>query len=262
MSSELETVEPQPLSGEVFKHIKGLKFSRNDYKFLTFAPTPTLSTIIRAGANLRHRPDEALVPIPVYLTDEQKSNFGNQVLESMINGSISRPPVADSIPSFTCLYPEALDTCAMAEPAFVSVLEDIGEELDTNRYIQQLPLADVVTQNGKPILLSKYVGIRTCLALSDISIDGLTYPAGSIARPIFNSKAVKKAESERGKRAYNTYDVSDVTSLGFMRLSMFAFPLDQRTAWDGVYARERSQDEMSLLSTKMITERIEEVLEN
>jgi len=264
MSSKIVLAEPQPLSEAVLQHIVGLPLpsSRDLLDYSAFAPSLTLDAIVAAGTHLRHSPDQPLLETPVYLTSEQQGHFASQVLASIINASITRPTNNTEDPAFACLDPTTLGGCAAAEPYFV----DAVGKLSPIATGDHPPIADIVTKNGNPVLLSKKardLGAETCLTLCKITVDGVPYPSGSIAIPVMKTEAREEAWPANGERPYTLHDIRDVRSLGFMRLSMFALPLDERSEWHEAYDEYDEDDSEKIQQTSIqeIISRIRDILD-
>lgn len=220
MSANLEPAEAQPLSDDVLHDVIVLDVppEKNELEF--HVPTPTLYAIWHGGAFLRHNPGQPLLSYPVSLTDEQRTSVCNQTLADMINTSLVGSSDVASLPSFHCTSPGATNTCESAESAFIETFTELerGDEF----------CASVVIEGGVPVLLRKIMGVKTCLTLCEINIDGVQYPAGSITSVDINTGAVDFAKQDGRVRPYSAFDISGVESLGFQRLSHFALPSQER----------------------------------
>ena len=213
----------QPLSDEVISGLANLKKPEGYVAHSAYSPNESLLAIRRAGMYLRHNPDQTLTDAPVYLNKEQRSDISSRVLASMINASIYKASRLDNRPDFICTDPAGLGICYRSEPSFLSALRELHNGYNS---------ADIITDGKKPVLLAKHVGERACLTLCDVTIDGVPYPPGSIATYEIDLAARLEAERTQAEQIYKRFDVSNVKSLGFLRLSRFALPVWEQQAWD------------------------------
>lgn len=213
----------QPLSDEVISGLTNLKKPEGYTTYSAYSPTETLLAIRRAGMHLRFNPGQPLTEIPVYLVEDQRGDISSRVLASMINASINKPPQLDTQPDFMCRDPAGLGVCYRSEPSFLSALMELRNGYNS---------ADIIADGDKPVFLAKQIGERACLTLCDVTIDGVPYPPGSIATYEIDLETRKEVERTQTERAYRRYDVNDVNSLGFLRLSRFALPIGEQQGWD------------------------------
>lgn len=258
MSIEVSPATPQPLSDDVIRHIKKLPYPGDSVDIITddLGSEVFGQAINTAGMHLRYNPNQPLTEAPVYLIGDQKNNFMAQVLQSMINASITRPS-EDTNPAFVCIDPTGLDACFSAEPYFLRSINHLAD-MDNN----EGPIADIITDDGSPVLLRKLIGNETALTLRDVTINGIPYPAGSITHSYTPKSVEDRAERKRGERPYKEYDISEVNSLGFIRLSRFAIPLGQRSKLDyelGGHTR-LERHKRRRMTAKKIALQVEEIL--
>ncbi len=114
--------------------------------------------------------------------------------------------------------PERPDSCSHAEMYFNEALYEL-------EIISAIPNPNMVKEifvdaNG-PVILRKKRDIKTGLALRQITINGIGYPAGSIV-------AVKAKEQLGQKRPKIIREVTELERLTFLRLSAFALDHSER----------------------------------
>lgn len=239
--------EPRPFDIGTIQEIERLDTPEDAPGLSMFAPgrDKALSVIAHAGTILRYDHDRQLTGSPVFLEAERKKDFRSRVLANIINAGFEKVNDELRYPSFTCTDPEGLPTCSYADRLFIDSLDSKA--------------VDIVSQNDKPILLLKQLGVHTCLTLCDITIDGIPYPAGSIARPILTDEAVEREEAAKNTTSHGQYDVSELTSLGFLRLSIFSLPPSERSFWEKRYPKKIA-DRLHEFSIKTLTTKADQIL--
>lgn len=206
-----QNVNLLPHLGDVYK-----------YNMEVWFPTPEMVVITNAAGKLQEEPDIQLADRPIAEIG-WPTDTASQLIRTMINTSLipeeQRPK---SQVSFRSMQP-TLDFCRLAERGFVRALKTVqalgrfGTMPKGKEGVRLLVDAD-----NEPRFLQKS-GIRSLLALVPFEVDGIRYPAGSIAQAKFSTK--------HGEIPHNKLDVvsiDDIERLAFLRLSLFAFSPEER----------------------------------
>jgi hypothetical protein len=174
-------------------------------------PQALFAAIAEAGRTLRKDPDAQLAKKP--LEGDWGDDIRAATLQRMINDSITHPDMGD-LPSFKSDGIGPLSTCARADNDFTRILSDFPN-------IPDIPTRIVLDEEGEPIIVQKFHNnIPSALSLSDIVIDNVRYPAGSLL-----SMEVQEDNpdiSDRDRPQLTVASMDEVEKLGFLRLSMLA----------------------------------------
>lgn len=235
MTSELSTPPSEPLTDRMINDILTMHPDHFGNVFSAHAPTPTLEAIYRTGAFIRTNPGEPIrqSEVPVHSIDPR--NFARTVLAELINATLEPPVVQPDLHAFSGAGTKVKDACNHAEGLFYDSLKHMEKPYPG------VPQPDVFFDGDVPVLLRKRIGEKTCLALQAITIDDVTYPAGSIVYPYVPEEIKHAVRKEHRDMRYAPFDISHIETLGFLRLSLFAIPPKQRPNWKYTIATKRSQ---------------------
>jgi hypothetical protein len=188
-------------------------------------PTPLLRATAYAGRLLREEPQTQL---GTSLIDEApfRDNPTATILTRIINTSVARVDPDDELPNFeNDGTTPSISGCGYAEEAFANTLVSLRRRLP-------LPTkgAQVFTEDGQPVLLRKRDNIPSALTLTDIIIDGVWYPRGSVTRV-----ETARDYNRRGKygpriprMGIEELPTEDIERIAFVRLSALALPRVER----------------------------------
>lgn len=218
---------------------------------LVYAPHSTLKAIAYCGRKLRRAPGEALATKAIGIPDDIKDDPVGSALIEVINASVE-PVNGVEGRTFNCRGGLGSGACSYAEDAFAGVIANLlkkreGGELEEGKGVQVF-----VDDEGLPVLLRKFDGETTALALETVVISGIPYPKGSILRVGADTSQDQFGGS---LSAVEVYPTSKLGIVAFSRLSGFALPEPLRhryfTECDGTVVGGRD----------MFTMRFEEVVE-
>lgn len=189
-----------------------------------------------AGAQLRKYPDDPLIEpsLPIDTTRLPK-DYLSQALGRMINASVLVPafkrPTTDT-PSFVS-EGTRWDTCAEAEPGFLwssMAIRNFNIFGPGKATKQDMPgnVKIFTDGTGTPLFMQKAYGNPSSLLLSEVAIDGVPYPAGSIVALSFSSNP--KASVALGSLWF--MPSNKISGVDFLRLSSLTVPSNQRPEYD------------------------------
>jgi hypothetical protein len=237
------------LDGALLEAVEAGRPSKN----MCAAPHPFLIAIAEAGMLLRKDPERPLTDRTLVLPEAYSRNVAAQALTRIINSSIVRTEVPAA--SFEAKRVQAIDTCVMAERNFANEFEDIRQLAHTGRPAPRF----VFDEEGRPLFMRKTLGENSALALRDFAVNGVHYPAGSLAR--IDLDEAKQAVAYQNtvpeaRTRYRTYTKDMVTGVAFMRLSAYAFPPAERGVMfpDTGMPRRGAEAEAFRLPMEQITE--------
>lgn len=205
----------------------------------SYAPTETLAMLFEANTELRRNPDKPLIDKPFEAPDDYQTDPGALALASLLNQSLERTPPSPR--SITCNFCRKIASCAMAEVRFLNTLTELRPSRK-NEVPDPVPSygAQLFTQDGEVVLLRKYEHERSSLTFTDVTINGITYPAGSILRVEIPSDYInaKTGEQLTKPQLYPTpaetemFPFGTIMNAAFARLSVLAYSPRQRQDFD------------------------------
>jgi hypothetical protein len=169
-------------------------------------PNHASAAFALAANILRKNPETKLADKTIEASPKILQNLGTAALISVINSSVKRITNFKPERSFDCGYAKYIDACNDAESAYASAFRTM-----VNANVGGTVISDEET----PIFFKKHLGQPSALILEEITINGVKYLPGSIAR-------VDLKGGEAGflpKQA----SVDSVASVGIIRLSDFMF---------------------------------------
>lgn len=183
-------------------------------------------TVANAGRILRDNPQEKLADCQIILPSEHdipQHKVALETLRGMINSSIERPPV-EELPryQFESRKIPAVNMCPEAEihfdrsiPRGWSLMPRIDKE------VEYQAIVDESDDRLDIIAVRKFEGQPSVLALEDVVVDGIVYPAGSLMRLQLKSDGPesKKHFEWTENSPPRVVSASDVLRGGFLRLS-------------------------------------------
>ena len=192
------------------------------------APTSMLKAMVVAGSMLREEPDRPLV-INQTIDVETGSfhTFTQLTLATMLNASNRPIDAQDTRPQFNELATEPINTCAEAESRFAETFFSLGYDKPEELMGSQV----FVDEEQVPVLLRKDFGEKSTIALSDIVIKGVPYPAGSLVRLEIAGDISRDSVVMYGQLPDSGLEVLPlglVENIAFSRLSAFALPAPER----------------------------------
>jgi hypothetical protein len=177
-----------------------------------YCPTTIAGAVASAGSLLREPTIKPIAERPIKI-DRRVLRNGSAALAlaKMVNGSL-KPDYDYGEVAFDCTTDRRIDACQSAEYRFARTVLEIEEGSNPNCHI---------VGNGKPVLLRKAspYGTPSTLTLTDITINGVPYPRGSIVRLDLLSDVPYIKGAQKG---IESIGLDDVKNVGFVRLSAFA----------------------------------------
>jgi hypothetical protein len=193
-------------------------FSRNEIAINT--------TVATAGRILRENPEERLANKPINLPSEHdipQHEVALETLEGMINSSIERPPEEKLPPyQFESHKIPAVDMCADAELYFDRAIPGGWAWLPrANKEVEYQAIVDESEDGLNIVAVRKFEGKPSVLALEDMAVDGVVYPAGSLMRFQLASDGPQEKKYFEWTHEHPPRIVSynEVLRGGFLRLS-------------------------------------------
>ncbi|MDB5185957.1 MAG: hypothetical protein JWL85_480 [Candidatus Saccharibacteria bacterium] len=198
-----------------------------------FTPSLLLAAVAEAGNILRRDPEAELATKPLELPSTCAHDIGFTALRDMVNASIEPQRAKDLDTYFRCEGADEVETCSHAEEYFASTFLTMSGSSGDDQYEFQ-----IITAGDRPIFVRKNLGMPSALALVDFNVNGIPYPAGSIANVNLVSDYVLGHKGKPVRRRPLIQDgcseilpVESVSKVAFMRLSAFALPAGQRGAF-------------------------------
>lgn len=202
------------------------------YKFevKTYEPQGILTAISEAGRVLRTKPGSELADRHLRPNRLTNADFGASVLISVINDSLSsESPNNHNLFSIDCENVRSIDVCEFAETSFAKTIQALKKPFA----IPGMLGSDIVLDEAdNPLFIRKNLGVSSALSLQPFVVNGVRYPAGSLARlelltdPYYDR--TKQVHPSPPFDSINVVRASDITALSFQRLSAFSFPQGQR----------------------------------
>lgn len=201
------------------------------------APTSTLMAIRTIGRMLRKQPAELLASAPIETTKALPRSVAALALKTIINDSVLGTNSNQN--TVAALSPFAIDACVFAEIGFAKTFRNLAgleffDKIATGGDI-------IVDTNDNPIFVRKRAGgIPSALALQEHTINGITYPAGSINRIELDSDYRDPKGILIPKDSCNAIRIVPLESVvagAFMRLSAYGLPTEERDIFDPALAR-------------------------
>ncbi len=191
---------------------------------------------------LRNKPGLQLINRSLVPDDIASTDSASYQLITLLNSTriIANGDSWDT--SFTSSKVGSGDSCMAAEEAFSQTFA--GMKGLAKRLLAGHSAGDskgfelFVGERQRPIFLRKSIGEPTVLTLHDITINGVRYPAGTIAR--LNTEKDDRQKLRRLRDGHGTYrpivsesafrlfSVAEIKRLGALRLSAFATPPAER----------------------------------
>lgn len=191
-------------------------------------PDDWFEAVARAGRLLRADPalelTDTTVGTEIFNCAANDLTVEQVVLHGILNASKYRMGNASPGRSFRCANRKSLPGCSDAEGYFgqvVTAMADTSRLSDREGNVAQHGWS-LVLDGREPIAIKKVAeayGKPSALSLVELTVDGVPYPAGSLLR-------VDTREDLRHEQLFIPGDT--VVSAGFLRLSAFALPPDER----------------------------------
>lgn len=188
---------------------------------ISYEPTLSLSAVSAAGWLLSRYPESPLLDTSV--RPMSATDTGQITLAAMINDSIVRPDYSGQLPLFKGYHGKIVDpySCSSAEKYFIGVLKP-DTWVDTKEFASK-----IYFDGTQPIFFNKSRGEPTALTLSDIAIDNVRYPAGSIVK-LHPKWSARRKQIKRRDALIDYRDIDEIASIRFLRLSVFALSKSER----------------------------------
>ncbi len=193
-----------------------------------YTPGKMLQAVAAAGWLLGEEPDLALVSDRIDVSSFHDEDVPAHILARILNASHEPEEAEDYARYFICKDGAEIDNCVDADTYFaetVAVFVEPGQDKG----------CQIIADGMEPVFLRKSIGEHSALALHDIRINGIPYPAGSIARVDVSQDVVQSTNGELffdfpcvSDDRVETVPVETVMKARFMRLSAFAMSPDER----------------------------------
>lgn len=172
----------------------------------------------------------------------------SRILQRIINASIEHE---DGRPlDFDCGVEFRASACGAAEPAFAKAFRDMKDSRHQGQRVRYGG-ALYVDDDGQAFAFTKSEGFGSTLALRDITIQGVPFPAGSI---LYAQREDYTPEYGRQSGRFTIHRKDEITGINFTRLSAFASPPDQRDeCFDNDIIVEAGPEAYDFLSTAATT---------
>ncbi|HKU18836.1 MAG TPA: hypothetical protein VJP80_06210 [Candidatus Saccharimonadales bacterium] len=201
----------------------------------TLEPDGLYAAVVQAGIMLRKSPGCELTNIPISLPEASDYATGPSVAETtlidMINASIVPVPAESYDRYFITGTSPAISACSGAEWDFVRTFAQMEYPDETIKSRGDPTGYQIITgDNDEPIAVRKVTGQQSTLTLTDISINNIPYPPGSLLRAELSLDYDPQADYEWKPSAAGRARVSSdyVERAAFMRLSAFAIEPGER----------------------------------
>jgi hypothetical protein len=202
-------------------------------------PNGLYAAMIEAGHILRKAPDTELVDTAITPPSNKLSYLNRSVaargLIAILNASLERQPGKSWDTTFQCYGTRAIDACQDAERYFGRVIAQMQTPDKPIMGQRRLIGYQLITDNdNQPIAVRKGMGEPSTLSFTEITINGIPYPAGSIFRAdiVDDLERIQKWYKYRTRVYIDTQrrvGVEEVSHIAFRRLSAFAInPLKRR----------------------------------
>lgn len=214
--------------------LEGTKVKGIDY---TYEPTALITAVSQAARMLRRSPGKPLANLQIADLSPFAHDAPATYLANIINSSLQ--PTTTAGASYTSSSRKhTIAACYKAEGFFGWTIEDLkafGSEAYPPRYG-----CDIVNDaSGRPVFLRKSAGeAPSSLSLRPFSVNGVVYPAGSIAKVEIDQDHQQRdlqdyydepVDPYVPAKSLRTIPGSDITWVGFKRLSAFALPPEERS---------------------------------
>lgn len=171
---------------------------------------------IHIGTNTRELADKT-IDLNNSGHPELQDFLASRTLASIINNSVE---YAGGLPwdqTYTCEQGTSLEACFFAEGSFCSTFAQMQKPGRKSTAESGTVGYQIITgENDRPIAVRKAKGICSTLSLVDISVNGITYPAGSLFK--------MQLRSDWNGYTYPTYaPIGQQTSVGAERVSHMTF---------------------------------------
>jgi len=212
-------------------------------------PQPVLQTVRELGYVMQDFSGQPLASDVIRLNPAIENDTPSKVLTRALNSSVD-PSRSDGIPAFESGGNVSVECCNEAEGRFYDTLRAIGK-MSKSKNIDT-PGAQIVMDGGEPIIVRKGLGEKSGLTLTDLSIDKVVFPAGSIVA-LGLTKSSRKGHG--GFPIYGKVNLIEKEWVGrirFERLSLFALNESEKREViedrhiDGVKGERRKIVETSL----------------
>lgn len=194
-------------------------------------PTPMFGVIAEAGRLLRKESDRSLASQPIRNLKPFNGDVAATTLANIINASIEPVSPAEDIFSFDCRDRLNINACPYAELGFAATYKDM-------RRMTQIDIFGgceiILDKTDQPVFVRKAEGVASGLSLKPFVVNGIPYPAGSIARVELDTDYTDEDNHKVPVVCGGEIDVVSheaITGVAFRRLSAFALPPGQRSAF-------------------------------
>lgn len=247
------------LNPEITKAVRqGRRALERDIPYV-YAPDDDFVKVIKAGQLIREARHRPVGPLATErLKQPRRETTLGGIFRSIVNQSIN--PELDTSTGFRDRQRRSSESgCQKAEVFFEQLIDTTlrGE-------LAQHYGGRVVYRDAEPLLLQKCVGAQTLLSLQPLTIEGITYPAGSIMGAhvsLDKNQATGRYEPPHPYGRLEAIDAETVDGLSFLRPSLFALTPAERQEYleypSWAYSRKYHRSTVEAVAILSLTEAAE-----
>jgi hypothetical protein len=194
----------------------GLSLIRNFARFLKARKRLDSSVVYDPLANKE-------VELPPALADDFIMNTAGQI----VNASVEPLPADPSVFSLERLKASYLSSCSAAEEGFARTVVQMSKIDPSGK--MEAPF-QAFTHDDQVVLLRKTDGLPSALSLSEIRLNGVPFPPGSLFSVLTNARVKEDFAYTHGRDKPQILSTNEISELAFLRLSAFAFEPEEREA--------------------------------
>lgn len=193
------------------------------------SPGAGLPQIISTIGHVLRRPD-GHGPFVSRTVDDPAwhSDTAARALRDIINGTVE-PVSPTPLPNFNCLGYHPFNKCSRFEPTLARIVMHMAEQ---NRHPAEARTyagygCDIFMHHGVPLFLRKGIFNPLAVSLEEVVVRGVRFPRASIFR-IATANEVEYGCIVPDAYHLNVLDTTEIKEIAFGRLSLFAYPPDER----------------------------------
>lgn len=227
----------------IAKEIKGYKSDTTGEYPSVHAPSEALMGLAMAWRVLNKQPQRRLLPDTTIDTDDPAiaDRFTHTAYASALNSTVE-PVAAADLPVFERpTEPTRAATCPEAEICLARTFRSMA----IRRPDKAISADIVVDASNEPIMVRKYLGVRTAITLTDISVGAQRVPAGAIVsakKPGDERRLYQGLDEKPYIRGLTVTRQDEIATVSPVRLSAYALPRAQRQEALGEMAHLTMED--------------------